>query len=190
MEGAESTDEAIAARVQKGDAEQFGILMERYQDKLMRYGRRFLADREDVTDIVHDVFMQSYKNIQSFDLSQRFSPWIYRIAHNAFVNELRRKSHRPFALPDFDTFVGYVPYDDPAEGERERADMKRVIERGLDRLRSGEREILVLFYLEELSYKEIADVLQIPLGTVGVRVSRAKAALRKAYSDLNLTYDL
>ena len=184
-----TTDEAIVARVQQGDAEQFGVLMERYQNKLMRYGRRFLADREDVTDIVHDVFMQSYKNIQSFDSAQRFSPWIYRIAHNAFVNEIRRKSHRPFTLLDFDTLVGYVPYDDPVEGERERADMKRVIERGLQTLRPRDREILVLFYLEELSYKEIAEVLKIPLGTVGVRVSRAKVALRTAYTDLKLTYD-
>lgn len=184
---ADSTDETIAALVQQGDAEQFGVLMERYQGKLMRYGRKFLKESEDVKDIVQDVFIQSYKNIQSFDTKQRFSPWIYRIAHNAFVNELRRKSRRPFGIPDFDTLLAHSVYEDPAEAERERADMKKLVERGLEELRPGEREILVLFYLEELSYKEIADVLSIPMGTVSVRLSRAKKALRKVYESLNLS---
>lgn len=189
MEMEDITDEALAARVQKGDAEQFGILMERYQEKLMRYGRRFLSDREEVTDIVHDVFMKSYQNIQSFNTSQRFSPWIYRIAHNAFVNELRRKSTHPFTLPEFDTLLAYVPSQDNSEGEREREEMRGMVERGLRSLRPSEREVLVLYYLEDFSYKEIADVLHVPIGSVGVRISRAKAALKKAYTKLNITYD-
>lgn len=187
MEPGGITDEAVALLVQRGDAEQFGVLMERYQGKLMRYGRKFLSNGEDVKDIVQEVFLQSYKNIKSFDAKQRFSPWIYRIAHNAFVNELRRKSRRPFAVPDFDLLLAHSVYEDPAEAEREREDMKKMVERGLEELRPGEREILVLYYLEELSYKEIAEVLALPMGTVSVRLSRAKKALREAYDRLNIS---
>lgn len=183
----ERSDEAVAVLVQNGDAESFGILMERYEEKLLRYGRKFLSDREDVKDIVHDVFLQSYKNLKSFDAKQRFSPWIYRIAHNAFVNELRRKSRRPFALPDFDSLLSYAVYEDPAEAERERADMRQMAEQGLSMLKASEREILILFYMEELSYKEIAEVLKMPMGTVSVRLSRAKKALRAAYDSLNIS---
>ena len=77
---AEMTDEEIALRVQRGDADAYGTLIERYQAKLMRYARKFLVDSEDATDIVQDIFIKTYENIQSFDATRRFSPWIYRIA--------------------------------------------------------------------------------------------------------------
>jgi RNA polymerase sigma-70 factor (ECF subfamily) len=82
------TDEQIAVRVQSGEQELFGALMERYEPKLSRYGRKFLASPDNIDDIVQDVFISAYQNIQSFDLTRRFSPWIYRIAHNAYVNAL------------------------------------------------------------------------------------------------------
>ena len=89
------TDEAIATRVQKGDSEAFGQLVERYEEKLMRYARKFLRDPDDAKDIVQEVFIKSYQNIQSFDATRRFSPWIYRIAHNEFVNAIKKRSRGP-----------------------------------------------------------------------------------------------
>ena len=68
--------------------------MDRYQAKLLRYGRRFLAQDDHIVDVVQDVFIKTYENIQSFDATRKFSPWIYRIAHNAFVNEIRQKKAR------------------------------------------------------------------------------------------------
>lgn len=188
MPASELTDEEAAKQVQQGDAETFGILVGRYEQKLLRYGRKFLATQEDITDIVQEVFMSAYQNIQNFDTNQRFSPWIYRIAHNAFVNGLRKRSNNPLTLIDFDTFVAHPTYDDPVPKERDWEEMKRMIETGLDRLSPKYREVLILYYLEEMPYKEIADVLQVPLGTVGIRVKRAREALKTIYDDLNLTY--
>lgn len=184
----EETDEAIAIQVQRGNAERFGALMERYQERLSRYGRRFLADRDDVTGLVQDIFVKAYKNIQNFDVRQRFSPWLYRIAHNEFVSELRRRGSRPFTLPDFDTLLAHAPAEDTELDVREQEELRALIDRGLARLTSAHREVLVLYYIEGLRYREIADVLKVPPGTVAARLARAKTALRDAATELTHAY--
>jgi RNA polymerase sigma-70 factor (ECF subfamily) len=183
------TDEAYATQTQTGNAQSFGVLVERYQARLLRYGRKFLATQEDIEDIVQDVFVSAYKNIRSFDTTQRFSPWIYRIAHNAFVNRLKKNHRSPFVLFDFDTLLSHPVYDDSAEKEREQKEMRAMIDKGLEVISPTHREVLILYYLEELKYNEIADVLQIPIGTASARLARAKKALRDAYAKLNLHYE-
>jgi len=175
------TDEALARRVQSGDTEAFGELMGRYEAKLKRYGTKFLSDHEDITDLVQEAFVRAYQNIRSFDTSLRFSPWIYRIAHNEFVSALRKRSRSPVISIDFDALVSHPAYDDPAPREREQKEMRALIERGLEKIPSKYREVLVLYYLEELSYREIADVLKVPVSTVGIRLKRGKSALSAVY---------
>ncbi len=181
----QSTDEEVAGLVQRGDQDAFGTLVERYEKKLLRYGRKFLPRHEDIQDIVQDVFLSTYKNIQSFDRKQKFSPWIYRIAHNAFVNDLRKQSNRPVVLPDFDTLLAYHVVEDPGQRERDQRELRKMLERSLDELTQKYREVLILYYVEEMSYKEIADILQIPQGTVGIRLKRAKETLRAAHEKLH-----
>ncbi len=173
----ELSDEEVAKRVQGGEIEIFGVLVERYEQKLKRYGRKYLARQEDVQDIVQDIFLSTYQNIKGFNTNQRFSPWIYRIAHNAFVNALR-KNERSYVLTNFDTIISGLAYNDPSESEREQIEIRKLIDEGLANLPPKYREVLVLHYLEELGYKDIADILQIPLGTVGVRLKRAKEQLK------------
>lgn len=183
------SDEELVALVQGGDAEQFGELMSRYEPKLMRYGSRFLGQGDDVRDAVQDAFIRAYQNIQSFDTSQRFSPWIYRIAHNAFVNELRRRNRSPLQLPDLDLLLGHTADVESPQSESERASLARMVEIGLEGISAKYREVLVLYFMEGLSYKEIADILRVPVGTVGVRLIRAKKALKALYKDRNIIYD-
>ena len=172
------TDEEAAERVQMGEREAFGILVERYLNKLIRYGKRFVADRDDIEDLVQDVFISAYQNIQSFDAKRKFSPWIYRIAHNAFVNALAASERRP-ALISFDPLVSHPAYEDTTDSLRDQQEMKTMIDKGLSLLIPKYREVLVLNYFEQLSYKDIADVLKVPIGTVGIRLSRAKEELKK-----------
>lgn len=188
MTDAAVSDEMLAERVQQGDADAFGTLMERYEAKLKRYGTKFLSNPEDVGDLVQDAFVRAYQNIQSFDASMRFSPWMYRIAHNEFVSALRKRSRSPVLSVDFDALVSHPAYDDPAPREREQKDMRRMIDAGLEKISSKYREVLVLFYLEELSYKEIADVLQVPVSTVGIRLKRGKDALAAVYQQNGQSY--
>lgn len=184
-----TTDEELARLTQGGDREAFGVLVDRYEAKLARYGRKFLSVEEDIEDVLQEVYIRAYRNIQSFDTRQRFSPWIYRIAHNTFVNELRRKSRAPFFTVDFDSFIAHPHADEKTERESEEREMKELVEKGLEQVPPKYREVLILFYLEDLSYQEIADVLQVPIGTVSVRLKRAKEALGKVYETMNVTYE-
>ena len=176
------SDEDAARRVQEGDIDAFGIIVDRYEPKLMRYGRRFLARSEDIEDIVQDAFERVYTNIQGFDASLRLSPWIYRIAHNAFVNALRERGRIVDTL-DFDTLVAHAVYEDPDQAERDRKDMRMLIERGLEGIAPKYREILILYYFEDQPYKDIADILEVPVGTVGIRLKRAKEALKASLGE-------
>ena len=181
----DATDEQIAQAVQEGDVDAFGELMSRYEEKLKRYARKFLSRQEDIEDLVQDVFIKAYEHIQSFDTDQRFSPWIYRIAHNTFVNELKRKSRFGFGVFDPDVVLPLVPGKETADGETLRAELKEEVEAHLDSLPEKYREVMILFYFEELSYAEISDVLQIPVTTVGVRMNRARAKLSEAFNATN-----
>ena len=182
------TDESIAIEIQKGDKEKFGILMGRYDAKLTRYGQRFLSQKESIEDIVQDVFISTFQNMNSFDPALKFSSWLYRIAHNAFVNGLKKQKRSPIYLPDFDldVLISHHFYEEPAVLNPDPKEMKKMIDKGLDELKPKYKEILILHYLEELSYKEISDILQIPIGTVGIRVMRGRESLKKIYGKLNL----
>lgn len=172
-------DEQLATLVQQGDKEKFGLLVDRYQQKLIRYGSKFLYDHNNVEDIVQDIFIRAYQNIQSFDTKQKFSPWIYRIAHNMFINAIKKYSRNPLYFFDLDTIMPHLVYEDSSRNEREQAETKKMVDKGLNLLDPKYREIIVLYYYEELGYKEIADILQIPVGTVGIRLQRAKERLKK-----------
>ena len=176
----EETDEQVAARVQAGNAEAFGILIERFEAKLMRYARKFLQNTDDAQDVVQDVFIKAYENLQSFDVSRRFSPWIYRIAHNEFVNELKKKQSRNTIFTiDFDTLFPHLRATDTADSATLERDMRETLEKYLSVLEPKYREPLILYYLENMDYREIADIMHIPVSTVGVRLARGKTMLKK-----------
>src|SRR5665213_1490393 len=99
------TDEHLARLVQHDNHPALAALMDRYAPKLLRYGHRFLAGDDEIGDIVQDVFVTVYQNIHDFDATRRFSPWIYRIAHNAFVDALRKRAKGPVYGIDFDRVV-------------------------------------------------------------------------------------
>lgn len=180
----QDTDEVIATKVQKGDSEAFGELMQRYEAKLLRYAGRFI-DGEDAKDHVQDVFIKAYTNIQSFDVSRRFSPWIYRIAHNEFVNAAEKRWREKIFPFDLDLLFPQPVAPDTSDFKVRQEDMRRMLEQGLDKVPLKYKEPLILYYFDEMDYKEISDVLQIPVSTVGVRLNRGKALLRKLTEPLH-----
>lgn len=182
-------DEAIARRVQDGDVNAFGLLVERYEQKLRRYARRFLFDRNDADDLIQDTFLKAYEGIQGYDPDKKFSPWIYRIAHNVFLNELRARGSRPILSFDFDTIFAHIPARETADDLALRSEEKERVAKALRILDPKYREPLILFYFEDMAYREIADVLDIPTATVGVRIARAKQMVRKTLQDLKDVYE-
>jgi RNA polymerase sigma-70 factor (ECF subfamily) len=178
----ELTDEQVAAKVQKGDTESFKILVERYEAKMTRYAKRFLFAADEAQDLVQEVFIKSYVNIRSFDIDRRFSPWIYRIAHNEFVNALKKKKKDRANISLFyvDVLFPHPIAKETADDPMNRHEVAELLEGSLGELDAKYRDPLVLYYLEDMDYKEIAEVLHIPVSTVGVRLQRGKTLLKKS----------
>lgn len=172
------TDEDIVRKVKRGDADAFGELMERYEGKLARYLKRFLADGDALADVLQDTLIKAYVNIQSFDEAFSFSSWIYRIAHNEAVNAIKKKKSTPFSWFDPEALIPHFVHHDKTEENIDRKMLKQNLDAVLERLPPAYREVLILFFYEELSYKEIALILKIPVSSVGVRINRAK---KRAY---------
>ncbi len=182
------TDEEIAASVQEGDVDSFRELMERYEPKLARYARRFLFDVDESKDLLQEVFIKAYTNLKSFDRSRRFSPWIYRIAHNEFVNALRkRKNDRDnVSIFDFDVLLPHPAAKETADGEAGQKELRAALDRFLSKIDPKYRETLTLYYFDEMDYREIAEIMHVPVSTVGVRLQRGKTLLRKMVEGENV----
>lgn len=176
LSASDISDEDIARQVQAGDVNAFGELVDRYEGKLKRYGRKFLGNPDDIDDIVQDVFLRAYQNIQGFDVSRRFSPWIYRIAHNRYVNALRSGKRLMFVT--IDEVFPHPRAKEQTDTELQRSETKEMVNAWISELVPSDREILLLYYDGELDYNAISDVLRIPVSTVGVRLMRARKKLR------------
>ncbi|MBP8994371.1 MAG: RNA polymerase sigma factor [Bacteroidales bacterium] len=181
----QSADEEIVRRVQSGEIELFDILFERYEKKISRYAKKFLFNYDDSEDLVQQVFIKAYMNIKSFDASRKFSSWIYRIAHNEFINAIKKKNKEPLSFFDFDILFPYAMSNDNTDKETQEKELRFILDKNLKKLHSKYREPLILYYFEELSYKEIADVLHIPVSTVGVRIKRGKELIKKTFQKNN-----
>lgn len=175
----ERTDEVLAHLVQQGDANLFGVLMERYEAKLSRYLTKFLIRGEDAKDILQEIFIKAYVNINTFDQKRAFSPWIYRIAHNEAVNTIRKRKRDMIIPLDLDLLFPQPVAKETADKETQDKELAQLVEKGLEKLDPKYREALVLYFFEEMDYKTISQVLQIPVSTVGVRIKRAKDLLKK-----------
>lgn len=173
------TDEEIAARVQRGDIKSFELLLGRYERKMMRYARKFLFNEEDAKDAVQEVFIKAYVNIRSFDIGKKFSPWLYRIAHNEFINTIRKKRTEKIFSFDFDTLFPQPVSAETADGEVNNKELRSMLDDSLGKLEAKYREPLILYYFEDLDYREIAEILRVPVSTIGVRLARGKAVLKR-----------
>lgn len=176
------TDEELVDRTKHGQVSAFAEIIKRYQDKLLRYGRRFLKVPEDAEDAVQEAFINAYKNIAGFRSGQRLSPWLYRIAHNSFVSLIRSRKQAALPFFDPDELFPHPVAPDRTDAEAERVSIRQQLDRGLTSIDLKYHEILVLRYYEDLSYAEIADILRLPVGTVSIRIKRGLAKLANALS--------
>jgi RNA polymerase sigma-70 factor, ECF subfamily len=176
----DQTDEKLAHLVQKKRTDAFGVLVNRYEGRLLRYGRRFLFNYENIEDAVQNIFMKVYINIQSFDVTKKFSPWIYRIAHNHFINIIKKSKKESFLFFDADVIFSFPGKENVLEDIKIKEEREE-IEKYLNNLKVKYREPIILYYFEDKNYQEISDILRIPIPTVGVRLKRARDEIKKLY---------
>lgn len=176
------TDEELAKRSVSNTA-YFGELIERYDTTLLRYVmRRSHATKEDAEDIVQNSFIKMYRNINDFDYTLKFSSWAYRITHNELIDWYRKQKSRPQLIVsqnDEDIFAS-IAGDINIEQSAIQEEIKKEIEAVIQTLDPKYQEVVTLRFFEDKSYDEIADILQIPAGTVAIRLSRAKKILQDA----------
>ncbi len=163
----------------------FAELVGRYEGKMTRYANKFLYSYEDRQDAVQDVFVKVYKNINSFNMSQRFSPWVYRIAHNTFINHIKKNKHEKLAIFDADQFFAWHAVDESAVSDSKQREEREVLNQCLEKLDAKYREPLVLYYFAQKDYKEIAEILELPTATVGVRLRRGRVKMKDIYNIIN-----
>jgi len=177
---ASKTDEELAKESLTNEVF-YTHLMERYEKKLMRYVVRLVSlTKEDAEEIVQDVFIKTYRNLNDFDPALKFSSWIYRIAHNETISKLRKMKARPQVVDAEDNKqLEKIASEMDAEQELDRKYTSELVQKSLGRLDRKYREVLILRFLEEKDYKEISDILKKPLGTVSVLLNRAKVKLKK-----------
>jgi len=176
------SDENLAKTVQKGKIEAFGVLITRYEAKLSRYARKFISGQQDIEDMIQNIFLKAYKNIQSFNPDLKFSTWIYAISHNELVNFLKKQKRWPVISIDTDTFFPAISDKKNVFEDILKEEELEIIDKCLHDMSDKYREIIVLYYFESLDYRQIADVLRIPINTVGVRLKRAKGQIKKNLS--------
>jgi len=189
MDWQEKTDEDLAFLIQSGNAQLFSILVKRYENKFGRYARKFLSDKEDINDVLQEIFIKIYINIKNFDTKRKFSSWAYRVAHNELVNTLKKRQKKILPIINLDIFLPHSLAKDEFNKNNDRQDFKKIADDYLDKIETKYREPVILYYLEDLSYKEIADVMQIPISTVGIRIKRAKEMLKKIHANLKHKYE-
>jgi len=186
----EATRLMVAA--QQGDREAFDELVVRLRGRAFHVARSLVGSREDAMELCQDAFLKVFRARDSFQPEQAFLPWFHRILRNtcfSFLRKSRRIKKVSLATEDDDGESGDWQIADPAPGPTEgieREETSEAFQNGISRLSSRDREILALRHFKELSYREIAETLELPEGTVMSRLFHARRRLREA---LGSTFD-
>ena len=168
----------LLARARDGNLFAFDEIVKRYQRRVYATAIRIVRRHDVADDVVQEAFLRAHQALGRFDLARPFGPWICRIAANLAVNHVRSPRAREEALPEAHAETP-VPGGSPLAGVLE-TEARTELARALDGLSADQRAVFVLRVFEELSYKEIAESLEISIGTVMSRLSRARERLRVA----------
>jgi RNA polymerase sigma-70 factor (ECF subfamily) len=170
---AELDEQALILRAGPGgDKTAFSELVRRHEARVRGLLTRLSGDRALADDLAQDVFLRAFRGLSAFEGRARISTWLYRIAYNVYLNH-RSRTHDHGALPD-----GWESFD-PERTVAPGTDLRKDLDAAISALPERYRSVIVLYYLEDVSYPEIAEVLNLPLGTVKTHLHRAKRMLRE-----------
>lgn len=178
-------DTRLVAAARQGDRDAFGILVERYQDRIFNALLRVLGSRDDALDVVQDAMVQAFVKLDSFRGDAKFSTWLYRIAMNLALSYRRR--HRPsVSVEELKQRVGEEPASELPAPDKNLMDQERAatVQQALAALEVQHCQILVLREMENCSYADIAQILELPVGTVRSRLFRARMQLKEKLLEL------
>jgi RNA polymerase sigma-70 factor (ECF subfamily) len=177
-------DKDIIERVLGGDNDAFGLLVEKYQTKVYNLALRMSGNEDDAFDLAQESFVRAWRNLGGFQFESSFSTWLFRLTSNICLDFLRARKRRAavsLTMTDDEDEETQLAVPDPGKTPEEAviaAEDRALLTRALNELPADQRQILTLRAIDDLSYAEIAEILQLQEGTVKSRLSRARAALR------------
>ena len=181
--GESELDQALVERVQKGDKRAFDLLVRKYQHKIVSVVSRYVSDWSEAQDVAQEAFIRAYRAIGSFRGDGAFYTWIYKIAINTAKNQLVSKGRRPpigdIAIDDAILLDGASQLRDRATPEREllRQEIEQTVFATVEELPEELRTAITLREVDGLSYEEISEAMNCPIGTVRSRIFRAREAI-------------
>ncbi len=187
MKEAKTPDAFLIERFQRGDMDAMDTLIQRHQARAYQYAFRLTRDRDVAADVVADAFVRVYRAAHTFKGQSAFTTWLYRILTNCFLDMRKKSNSRPSV--SFEATVQTedgsveVQFEDMAPSpyeEAERQEKNRSVNHALETLPEYQQAILLLYHVEMLSYEEIAETLELPIGTVKSRLNRARVGLGQA----------
>jgi RNA polymerase sigma-70 factor (ECF subfamily) len=182
-ESGHDLDQALVARVQRGDSVAFDLLVRKYQHRIAALISRYIHDWSEVQDVAQDTFLRAYRAIGNFRGDAQFYTWLHRIAVNTAKNHLVAHNRRPptddIDVSDAEQFDSGIRLRDNDTPERElmRQEIERTVMRVVERLPQELRDAITLREVDGLSYEDIAERMQCPIGTVRSRIFRAREAI-------------
>jgi RNA polymerase sigma-70 factor (ECF subfamily) len=186
----DDTDQELVRRVQAGDQSAFNLLVLKYQHRVLKLVGRFVNDPTEAEDVAQEAFLKAYRALASFRGDSAFYTWLYRIAINTAKNALVSQRRRPvdfdLDLQDPDQYErqARLKEADTPEGVLLTDEIRAVVEQAMEELPEDLRTAIVLRELEGLSYEEIAEAMDCPVGTVRSRIFRAREAIDKKLKPL------
>lgn len=181
-------DDQLISDAKKGDQRAYKRIMEKYEKPLFFHVYKMVKDRNQVEDIVQEAFMKAFKNLESYNTNYAFSTWLYRITTNHTIDYLRKKKlkttsiHNPIKTKDGEMEIE-ISGDSKTDRQVIRKERKQIINNAIQNLPEKYRVVIEMRHLQELSYQEISDELDLPLGTVKAHIFRAREMLYKALID-------
>lgn len=182
-------DKDLIARCMQGESAAFGLLVEKYQQRIYNIAFRMTNNHDDALDLSQESFLRIFRALGSYKGESSFSTWVHRVASNVCLDELRKKKRQPLVALSTDALVsgdeGEYPIEvaasetDSPEQQLLRQETRREIAHALAKLSPEHRLVLVLRDIEGYSYDEIAEMLEANIGTIKSRINRARIALRE-----------
>ena len=188
--GSGSSDAALVQRVKQGDRSAFDLLVAKYQHKILNLIMRYVKDPSEAMDVAQEAFLKAYRAVPAFRGDSAFYTWLYRIAINTAKNHLVAARRRPINLdieiPESESFEPFAALRDMDTPERLALteEMGQVINKAVDDLPEELRTAILLREIEGMSYEEIAQAMDCPVGTVRSRIFRAREAIDKSLRPL------
>lgn len=191
-----SREDLLVQRCKRGETGAFDELVRLYEKKVYNLAFRLSGNRDDACDLAQEAFVRVFNAIKDFRSQSSFSTWLYRVVTNVCLDQLRSRARHPVTSLDepLTTEKGQLPRQvtddalDPEE-ELERLELKAAVQKGINSLKEEYRIIIILRDIQDLAYEDIAEVLNLSLGTVKSRLNRARLALRSVLSDMELFRD-